>query len=204
MMSVLNMTNAVLRSSLYSVNTVRSISTCNPLYFRATEILMGEPLKKKKKMDPAVIRAREERKKRKMEKRIRYLEKRSHYMKPIDEIDGLFDRLKDETRSNHLTSALPFEEIERRRRLHLEWTRYKQVEWMKDIQAIKSVMMSQETALRELKAASIELYKKAVEIDDSYLPYNATGPVDTPPIKDYESPDGEYIETTVKYPGEIE
>lgn len=198
------MTNAVLRSSLCSVNTVRNISTYIPLCFRATEILMGEPLKKKKRLDPAIIRAREERKRRKIEKRIRYLEKHRHYMKPIYEIDGLPDLLRDETRSNHLTSALPDDEVERRRRLHKEWTTYKQGEWIKDIRAMKSIMMSQEKALRELKAASMELYKRAVEIDESYLPYNATGPVQTPPIKDYWSPDGEYVETTIKYPGEIE
>lgn len=51
------------------------------MYFR------GEPLKKKKKMDPAIIRAREDRRKRKLEKEIRRLEKFSKQLKQIFECD---------------------------------------------------------------------------------------------------------------------
>lgn len=47
----------------------------------------AEPLKKKKKVDPAVVRAREERRKKKVEKQIRKLLKNSRQMKPIDECE---------------------------------------------------------------------------------------------------------------------
>jgi large subunit ribosomal protein L40 len=47
----------------------------------------AEPLKKKKRLDPAVIKAREERKKRKLEKQIRRLEKHEKQLKPLDELD---------------------------------------------------------------------------------------------------------------------
>lgn len=40
------------------------------------------------------------------------------------------------------------------------------------------------------------------QFDDSYLPYDVIGPVHTPPIENYDTPDGEYIETTIKYAGE--
>lgn len=56
----------------------------------------GEPLKKKKKLDPAVIKAKEERKKRKLQKRIRMLEKHTNHMKPIFEIDTLAEQLQNE------------------------------------------------------------------------------------------------------------
>lgn len=49
--------------------------------------LRAEPLKKKKKMDPQLIRQREERKKRKIEKQIRRLEKNASQLKPIDELE---------------------------------------------------------------------------------------------------------------------
>ncbi|XP_006622154.2 39S ribosomal protein L40, mitochondrial, partial [Apis dorsata] len=172
-----------------------------PLYFRATEILLGEPLKKKKKLDPAVIKAKEERKKRKLQKRIRMLEKHTNHMKPIFEIDTLAEQLQNDKRPCHLTS-LSEEEIERRRLLEREWIKYKQDQWLKDLHVIKSMLTSQKTALEELKAVSKQLYKKAVEFDDLYLPYDVIGPVHTPPIKNYDSPDGEYIETTIKYVGE--
>lgn len=44
-------------------------------------------MKKKKRLDPAIIRAREERKKRKLEKEIRRLEKHAKQLKPISEME---------------------------------------------------------------------------------------------------------------------
>lgn len=50
-------------------------------------MLCAEPLKKKKKLDPAVIKQREERKRKKLEKQIRRLEKNARQLKPIDELE---------------------------------------------------------------------------------------------------------------------
>lgn len=203
MIGLLNTTNAILRSSLCSISNLRNVSThAYPLYFRISEALLGEPLKRKKRLDPAIVRAREDRRKRKLEKRIRSLEKHSGHMKPIFEIDGILELFKDKKVIRHLKVPLSKEEIDARESLEKEWTKYKHNEWLEDLRVIKSIMISQETALKELKAVSKELYKKAVEFDDSYLPYNAMGPVHTPPISNYDSPDGEYIDTTTKYPGE--
>jgi len=47
----------------------------------------AEPLKKKKKVDPAVLKAREERKRKKLEKQIRRLEKHQRQFKPLDELE---------------------------------------------------------------------------------------------------------------------
>lgn len=55
--------------------------------FRNTPVLCAEPLKKKKKLDPAIIKAREERRKKKIEKQIRRLEKNAKQLKPIDECE---------------------------------------------------------------------------------------------------------------------
>lgn len=52
-----------------------------------TPVLFAEPLKKKKKLDPAIVRAREERKKKKLEKQIRKLEKNARQLKPIEDIE---------------------------------------------------------------------------------------------------------------------
>ena len=49
--------------------------------------LRAEPLKKKKRIDPAVVRAREERRRRKLEKAIRRLEKSSRQLKPLAELE---------------------------------------------------------------------------------------------------------------------
>lgn len=47
----------------------------------------AEPLKKKKRIDPAIIKQREERKKKRLEKQIRRLEKNARQLKPIDELE---------------------------------------------------------------------------------------------------------------------
>lgn len=52
-----------------------------------SSVLFAEPLKKKKKIDPAVIKARDERKKKKLEKQIRRLEKNARQLKAIDELE---------------------------------------------------------------------------------------------------------------------
>jgi large subunit ribosomal protein L40 len=56
--------------------STRSISTTGgPLLFRSSAPLFGEPLKKKKRLDPQILKAREDRKRKKIEKAIRKLEK---------------------------------------------------------------------------------------------------------------------------------
>lgn len=56
--------------------STRSISTSGgPLLFRSSTPLSAEPLKKKKRLDPQILKAREDRKRKKVEKAIRKLEK---------------------------------------------------------------------------------------------------------------------------------
>jgi hypothetical protein len=44
-------------------------------------------LKKKKRLDPAIFKQREERKKKRLEKQIRRLERHARQLKPIDELE---------------------------------------------------------------------------------------------------------------------
>lgn len=70
------------------------LHTSNQLNFHYTPVLYAEPLKKKKKIDPAVTKAREDRKRKKLEKQIRRLEKNARQLKPIEELEiplGLID-----------------------------------------------------------------------------------------------------------------
>lgn len=57
------------------------------LNFKFTPVLCAEPLKKKKKMDPAIIKAREDRRRKKLEKQIRRLEKLARQLKPIEDLE---------------------------------------------------------------------------------------------------------------------
>jgi large subunit ribosomal protein L40 len=50
-------------------------------------VLFAEPLKKKKKLDPQIIKQREERRRKKLEKQIKRLERNARQLKPIDELE---------------------------------------------------------------------------------------------------------------------
>lgn len=69
---------------------------------------------------------------------------------------------------------------------------------------IDTVVLSQQKALDELRSESEELYQAAIQVDLSFLSHNVQGPVSTPPIKAYDSPDGDYVDVTKKYDGEDE
>lgn len=70
-----------------ATNHIRSIATTAWRPFNVTPALCAEPLKKKKRIDPQVVKAREERRRKKLEKQIRRLEKNARQLKPIDELE---------------------------------------------------------------------------------------------------------------------
>lgn len=79
------------------------------------------------------------------------------------------------------------------------WAKYKNDEHLFNLQVLIDLEYSQQRALNELREVSEDLYQAAIAIDESFLPYQLTGPVETPPIKDYQSPDGEYINVSKKW-----
>lgn len=62
------------------------------------------------------------------------------------------------------SKPLSTDEIKNRQLLEKEWSKYKKDQWLRNSQIIKSIMLSQENALKELKAVSTELYEKAVKV----------------------------------------
>ncbi|KAL9896705.1 mitochondrial ribosomal protein L40 isoform 2-T2 [Glossina fuscipes fuscipes] len=172
----------------------------NPTIFRhpkawihCSPILCAEPLKKKKKLDPQIIKQREDRRKRKLEKQIRRLEKNARQLKPVEELEvplELIDQKEQRVRDLPPISA---EEVERRYDLNKRWTRYKHEQKMLDLQIMDRLMLSQQKALDELRLESEELYQEAIQPDVSLLPVRVKGPVATPPIEGYNSPDGDYL-----------
>ena len=44
--------------------------------------------------------------------------------------------------------------------------------------------------------ASIHECSLVLQLDESVIPLEVKGPLATPPIKDYDPPDGDYIDTT--------
>lgn len=68
-------------------NAIKNIQRCSQQQFHMTPVVCAEPLKKKKRLDPAIVKARLDRRKKKIEKQIRRLQKNSRQFKPVEEIE---------------------------------------------------------------------------------------------------------------------
>ncbi|XP_017845521.1 39S ribosomal protein L40, mitochondrial [Drosophila busckii] len=164
-----------------------------------TSVLCAEPLKKKKKLDPQIIKQREDRRKKKIEKQIRRLEKNARQLKPVEELEVPLELIDDKAKRERKLTPLGTAEVEHRALLKKQWARYKHEEKVADFQIIDRLVQSQSKALQELRLESEELYLAAIEVDLQLLPVTIKGPVATPPIKTYESPDGDYVHQTMKW-----
>ncbi|KAK3869090.1 hypothetical protein Pcinc_023894 [Petrolisthes cinctipes] len=192
-----NILSSVYRVCVPGVLGQRNIVTATtPLYFRLTQVVGGEPLKKKKRLDPQIIRQREERKKRKIEKQIRRLEKNAGQLKPIDELEVPRAILKEIDIRRKPVVTISGEEMDKRAALNKAWSAYKYQQHRAEVTMIDQAATARERALEELREESEELWLEAVQIDPTLIPFKAKGPVLTPPIPEYKSPDGEYINIT--------
>ncbi|KAL1227025.1 Large ribosomal subunit protein [Trichinella pseudospiralis] len=165
-------------------------------YFHSSPVLNAEPLKKKKRIDPAIIRGRLERKKKKIEKSIRLLLKQSKKLKPIEELtveNKVIDNIQNYIRPK---SEVSDEELQNRCVFLKEWAKYQAKQYNAHHNQIRVMMKSQQKALVELKLESETLYSSALEINPDLIPCVFNGPVSTLPIPGYETPDGDYKETT--------
>jgi large subunit ribosomal protein L40 len=123
----------------------------------------------------------------------------SKSLKPIDEVQ-LMALLSNEINTRQRPAVkLSKEKIEERMLAEKTWTKYKHKEHFFNLQVINDLEYSQQRALNELREVSEELYQAAIEINESLLPYQLTGPVETPPIENYQSPDGEYLDISKKW-----
>lgn len=183
-----------LRSSERCISTATS-----PLLFRVTQVAWAAPLKKKKKIDPAVLRNREERRKKKIEKQIRRLEKTASQLKPIDELEVPISFVQEKEIRTRDNPPISEEEETYRSNLLKRWSNYKMQQNMAETYMLDAIQESANRALEELHKESEELWLEAIQLDPMLLPYRAKGPVRTPPIKDFDAPDGEYIDETKKW-----
>ncbi|XP_026743129.1 39S ribosomal protein L40, mitochondrial-like [Trichoplusia ni] len=178
---------------------IRNITTTPAVQFKTTDQLCAEPMKKKKKIDPQIVKAREERRRKKLEKQIRRLEKNARQLKPIDELEVPLDLLDNFGKRKRPQPKLTAEVIEARALLQKDWARYKREEYISNVAQIDRIMAAQRRALDKLLEESEDLYNEAIMPDLQLIPYEIKGPVATPPIKSYESPDGEYIDVSKKW-----
>ncbi|CAH1981263.1 unnamed protein product [Acanthoscelides obtectus] len=178
---------------------LRNIALTAPNNFHASQVLLAEPLKKKKRLDPAVVRAREERKKKKIEKQIRRLEKNARQLKPIEECQLPLQVSDNVEKRQRVLPPLSSELLEKRVMLMKKWSQFKHAEHLKDLQILDKLVYNQQKALDELQKESPELYYQAIQFDFQLMNFTCQGPVETPPIVGYDVPDGDYQDKTKKW-----
>ncbi|XP_031299077.2 large ribosomal subunit protein mL40 isoform X1 [Camelus dromedarius] len=155
--------------------------------------MRAEPLRKKKKVDPKKDQAAKDR----LKKRIRRLEKASQELIPIEDFITPVKFL-NKTRQRP-PAELPFEESERRALLLKKWSLYKQREHEAERDAVRSLLQAQQEALRELQLTAPELHAEATKRDPGLFPFERQGPDYTPPISNYQPPEGRYHDITKVY-----
>ncbi|XP_055932511.1 39S ribosomal protein L40, mitochondrial-like isoform X2 [Argiope bruennichi] len=179
-------------------NLNRNFHSSQQLGFNFTPILCAEPLRKKKRIDPQILRERAEKKIRRLQRDIRRLEKVSRQFKPISELEVPRKAIRDNER--HRPPAILTEaELKERAELKYLWAVYKRKQHLAEMAAIQRVSAAQERALDALQEVSQQLYEEALQPDPALIPFKMTGPVETPPIDDYDYPDGEFIDVTKVY-----
>ncbi|XP_034370692.1 large ribosomal subunit protein mL40 [Arvicanthis niloticus] len=155
--------------------------------------MRAEPLRKKKKVDPRKDQAAKDR----LKKRIRKLEKATQELIPIEDFITpvrFLDKSRQRPQEEHSS-----EESERRALLLKRWALYKQQEHEMERDAIRAMLEAQQEALEELKLESTELYAEAIKRDTSLFPFEKEGPNYTPPISNYQAPEGRYNDITKVY-----
>ncbi|KFD53509.1 hypothetical protein M514_05615 [Trichuris suis] len=158
----------------------------------------AEPLKKKRRIDPAIIRARLEKKKRKLEKTIRLILRQGKKLKPIQETT-VDNKLLYSLDSLRRSSRIKEEERDERILFLKEWTKYSTEKRSQRYASLRSMMESHEKALKELRLVSEELYEEALKVKPDAIPSHRKGVVSIAPLPMYESPDGDYKDTTKKW-----
>ncbi|XP_051829163.1 39S ribosomal protein L40, mitochondrial [Antechinus flavipes] len=172
---------------------VRENHQTSLLWLRAALPVRGEPLKKKKKVDPKKEQAAKER----LKKRIKRLEKATQELIPIEDFVTPVKYLAEERQRPQL--ELPSEDSERRIFLMKRWAFYKQQEQEAEREKIASMLEAQQEALRELRLESEQLYQAAARRDQGLFPFEKEGPSYTPATPGYQAPEGKYNDVTKVY-----
>lgn len=171
-------------STLGGLQNLRCIST--------TRVLNAEPPRKKRRIDPAVLKVRIERKIKKHEREIAKIEKEPRQLIPILEYQHSNSDLKDlkarpgRNMSDYQVSEGIFKAAGR------IWCLHRQEQSKIQERSLRQVEQAQRSALAVLKQLDQRLYDETVSVDElGFIPYTSSlVRKETPPNKDYVPPDG--------------
>ena len=187
------------RISQFSQETVTKLNfhTSCKVPFSLTDPNFSSVSKKKKKADPGQLKAKEEKRKRKLAKALKKMEKKDRQPKPLIECEVPL-HLHKEAGERKREFVVNQDEEEERIHLMKDWSRFTLTRHRNEIWKQDIIQITQQMALDELRKESEDLYLSAIQFDSSILPISFKGPVSTPPIENYLQ-DGEYKDTTQTY-----
>ncbi|XGW18413.1 hypothetical protein V3C99_002775 [Haemonchus contortus] len=184
----MNSLSASLSRLSVSLHSFRGISS--------TPVQCSVFMKRQKKIDPEVAKQREIRRRKRLEKEIRQMQKHSKKPKPVDELTLDVKSAKNISERYREPTVLTEDQIDERAVSAKQYTRSRNELQKKDDAWVRMVIKAQRKALQELKLIDPVLYEKAVEPVSSPVYVVVHGPGLTPPVANYQSPDGDYFDTT--------
>jgi len=179
------------------ITYARSLHTTPLTHIKLTDVCCSAILKKRKRADPATDKMKEERRRKRLSKALRKMEKKQRQPKPLLEIEipaVLFQEAATRTRPVSVS-----EQVEEERHYFMkDWGSFAKNRHRNEIFELDTKLIAQQKALDELRMESLDLYLEACKFDPQLLPFTAMGPTHTPPIKDYLQ-DGEYKDVSREY-----
>jgi len=152
---------------------------------------------KKRRADPIQDKVKEERRRKRLAKALKKMEKQPRQPKPLIELE-VPEVLKTEAAARSRNSAVSEEVREDRHYFMKEWSGFALKRHREELWELDRKLLAQQKALDKLREESMELYLEACQFDPNLIPFTAEGPTATPPIKDYIQ-DGEYKDITREY-----
>lgn len=167
--------------------------------FSTTSFLCAEPLRKRHRIDPALLKLRVEKKIAKTQREIARIESEPKQLIPILEYQPTSSELRDLTSRPGRTFEDVGLDASKLKAAQKLWSVYRAKQARRQSRCIKRMETAQNRALETLKELDKDLYNRTIAVDDlSLIPYrNDHVRRETPPIPNYQPPDG-YIKDISK------
>lgn len=162
----------------------RTISTTCPLW--------AEPPRKKRRIDPALLRVRTEKKIARVEREVARIEREPRQLIPILEYQYISKEISDlEARPGRKLEDVGISKGSVRAALRL-WNFHKNEQSYMETISLRKVVKAQERALETLKQLDEDLYHNTVNVDEiTLIPYISSHMrKETAPNPNYSPPDG--------------
>lgn len=175
---------------LLSARPTSGLTACRP--FSTTKALNAEPPRKKRRLDPLVLKTRVERKIKKNEREIARLEAAPKQPIPILEYQYTNSELRDLQARPGRTPADVGLDLSEFRAAEKLWNFYRCEQKRMEFLSVRKVERAQARALETLKELDKSLYDKTVAVDDfTLIPYTSSHMrKETAANPNYTPPDG--------------